>query len=48
MFVLELTATGEGPAQGNFVGVLQVAAYGEAAGKRRYPHRKVLDLLGDV
>ena len=47
VFVLDLTPGGEGPPEGHFVGVLQVAADGEAARERRDPDRQVLHLLRD-
>src|SRR5919112_6349297 len=44
---LELASTGEGPAQGDLVRVLQVPADGEAARQSRHPDGQVVDLLRD-
>src|SRR5215213_7289092 len=46
-FVLELTPSGEGAAQSDLVGVLEVATDRQTAGERRDPHRQVSYFLGD-
>src|SRR5215210_4104455 len=44
---LQLASSDESPSEGDFVGVFEVSAYGEAAREGRDPDRQVVHLLRD-